>query len=79
MRVGLPSRQPNSKRGPPYVRAIQQSTPSVNAQNLKCRYEDDTCVEMDPCVASKAPDNTCMGVAEGRAWSSPIYLTPPGS
>ncbi len=62
-----------------YVRAVQWETSSVNAQNLKCRYEDDTCVEMDPCLASGAPDNTCMGVAEGHAWSSPIYLTPPRS
>jgi len=61
-----------------YVRAIEQAAPSVNAQNLKCRYEDDTCVEMDPCLMSPAPGNTCMGVAEERAWSSPIYLTPPG-
>ncbi len=51
----------------------------MNAQNLKCRYEDDTCVEMDPCLTSPSPDNTCMGTAEGHAWSSPIYLTPPGS
>jgi hypothetical protein len=61
-----------------YVRAIQRETPSVNAQNLKCSYEDGTCEEMDPCRASPDPDNTCMGVAEERAWSSPIYLTPPG-
>jgi len=62
-----------------YIRAVQQETPAVNAQNLKCRYEDGTCVEMDPCRTSPAPDNTCMGVAEERAWSSPIYLTPPAS
>jgi hypothetical protein len=59
-----------------YVRAMQQETPSVNAQNFNCRYKDDTCVEMDPCTPSRDPENTCMGVAEERAWSSPIYLTP---
>lgn len=62
-----------------YVRAIQEEAPSVNAQNFKCRYEDDTCVEMDPCRSTPDPDNTCMGVAEERAWSSPIYLTPSAS
>ena len=53
---------------------------SVNAQNFKCTYEDGQCVDMDPCRS--LPDhekNACMGVAEERAWSSPIYLTPPGA
>jgi len=61
-----------------YVRAIQMEMRSVNAQNFKCSYEDGTCVDMDPCLANPNPDNTCMGVAEERAWSSPIYMTPPG-
>ncbi len=63
-----------------YVRAIQEETPSVNAQTFNCTYEDGECVDMDPCRS--LPDhekNSCMGVAEERAWSSPIYLTPPGA
>ena len=59
-----------------YVRAIQEETPSVNAQNLGCTMQEGKCVELEPCRASRDEENTCMGVAEERAWSSPIYLSP---
>ena len=61
------------------VEACKDCLPWVCLENLKCTYEDDECVEMDPCLASPGKDNTCMGVAEERAWSSPIYVTPPGA
>jgi hypothetical protein len=54
-----------------YVRAIQEPTLAVNAQNLRC--EGETC---RPCYGDYRVsfDDDCLSRTEERAWSSPIYL-----
>lgn len=60
-----------------YVRAIQESTPTINADALRC--EDDAagvCRTVDPCHGGPKTDyeDDCTSEAEERAWSSPIYI-----
>jgi hypothetical protein len=60
-----------------YVRALQESTPQINAANLRCTYDDTgRCVEVDPCYASYPTpgDDLCLAAAEARAFSSPIFV-----
>jgi len=55
-----------------YVRAIQEPTPAVNADPLRCeRDAQGRCVAAHPCP----PGHDCLAPAEERAWSSPIRLT----
>jgi len=55
-----------------YVRAIQEPTPAVNADNLRCDDEG----ECAPCWGDYrvAFDEDCLADLEERAWSSPIWL-----
>jgi hypothetical protein len=65
-----------------YVRAIQEPTPAVNGGNLRCEYDEQgRCVELTPCFGDDRtdPDDDCLAPLEERAWSSPIFVTPPGS
>ena len=57
-----------------YVRAIQEPTPAVNADALRCDDEGNC----DPCYGGYRTDwdDDCLSMNEERAWSSPIYLTP---
>ncbi|MBW2399415.1 MAG: DUF3604 domain-containing protein [Deltaproteobacteria bacterium] len=60
-----------------YVRAIQEPTPTINADALRC--EDDpagVCRAVDPCYGGPKTDydEDCTSDAEERAWSSPIYI-----
>jgi hypothetical protein len=54
-----------------YVRAIQESTPTVNGGNLRCNGAD-----CEPCYGNyrTSTKDDCLVDAEERAWSSPIFL-----
>ncbi len=56
-----------------YVRAIQEATPHVNGDGLRCqRGAQGECVRVRPCRAGTGDD--CLGGDEARAWSSPIFV-----
>ena len=63
-----------------YVRAIQEPTPTINGDLLRCdRDESGRCVSVAPCRASEPTryDDDCLALASERAWSSPIFLDRP--
>jgi hypothetical protein len=55
-----------------YVRAIQEPSPAVNADGLRCDDEGNC----RPCYGDyrTSPEDDCLAPTEERAWSSPIYL-----
>ncbi len=63
-----------------YVRAIEAPSLAVQADPLGCTRDEETgrCVEVSPCVERPWADD-CLAETEERAWSSPIYLSQPGS
>jgi hypothetical protein len=65
-----------------YVRAIQEPTLAVNAGGLRCeRDASGACVRVRPCYWDDrtAKDDDCLAENEERAWSSPIFVRPPGA
>ena len=60
-----------------YVRAIQEPTEKINADNLRCDYDDKgNCIKVNICYGDErtAVSDNCVGTVEERAWSSPIYV-----
>ena len=63
-----------------YVRAIQEPTKKINADNLRCDYDDEgNCIKVNICYGDErtAADDSCLATVEERAWSSPIYVEHP--
>ncbi len=61
-----------------YVRAIQEATPTINGDSLRCdRGPDGACRSTAPCYADdRTPaGDDCLALANERAWSSPIFLS----
>lgn len=60
-----------------YVRAIQEPTEKINADNLRCEYDENgNCIKVNICYGDERTEasDTCLGTVEERAWSSPIYV-----
>jgi hypothetical protein len=60
-----------------YVRAIQESTQMINADNVRCEYDENgQCIAVNPCYGDyRTPaDEDCLAPANQRAWSSPIFV-----
>lgn len=60
-----------------YVRAIQESTPTINGGNLRCEYDENgQCIKVNPCHIDERTDysDDCLAPVEHRAWSSPIFI-----
>lgn len=60
-----------------YVRAIQEPSPTINGDNLRCEYDEKgVCVKVSPCYGDYRTEyqDDCLAMSEERAWSSPIYL-----
>ena len=60
-----------------YVRAIQEPSSMINAGGLRCDVDDQgQCTQVNACYGDNrtAMDDDCLAEAEGRAWSSPIFV-----
>ncbi|MFW6027206.1 MAG: DUF3604 domain-containing protein [bacterium] len=60
-----------------YARAVQEPTPTINAANLRCTYDEaGRCVKVNPCYKDYRTDKAeeCRAASAERAWSSPIFV-----
>ena len=60
-----------------YVRAVQEATAMINADNVRCEYDDaGRCVAVNPCYGDyrTSAEDDCLAPVEQRAWSSPIFV-----
>jgi hypothetical protein len=62
-----------------YVRAIEESQPTINARPVECvRDEAGRCIQAKLCFGDyRSGKSECTAPSEPRAWSSPIYLYHP--
>jgi hypothetical protein len=62
-----------------YVRAIEESQPTINAQPVQCeRDASGRCIKAKLCFGDyRSGKSDCTAPSEPRAWSSPIYLYHP--
>jgi len=61
-----------------YVRAIQAETGMINADNVRCEYDENgQCVAVNPCYGDyrTASSDDCLAPENQRAWSSPIFVS----
>ena len=65
-----------------YARAIEEKSLAINADNLRCEYDDKgNCVKVNIChgsVTNTEYEDDCLSETEERAWSSPIYVDQAG-
>ncbi len=63
-----------------YVRALQEPTPAVNGDPMRCeRDAAGACLAARPCPAAGPefdPSDDCLSPVRERAWSSPIWVLP---
>jgi hypothetical protein len=61
-----------------YVRAIQEPTAQLNADAVRCTWDESgACVATDLCAGGwPGEGDDCLGQDAERAWASPIYLSP---
>jgi hypothetical protein len=65
-----PEFEQNGRDAVYYIRAIEEPSPVIHAENLGCsRDESGNCLRVSPCN-----DGDCLGEAQQRAWSSPIFV-----
>jgi hypothetical protein len=60
-----------------YVRAIEEASPTVNGDQLRCEKDEfGQCLAVKPCSASEPTQfgDDCLATVEERAWSSPIFV-----
>jgi len=61
-----------------YVRALQEPTPAVNGDPMRCeRDENGRCLKSRVCSAAGPrfePEDDCLSEVRERAWSSPIFV-----
>jgi hypothetical protein len=58
-----------------YVRAIEEPSPAIRADPLRCTYDaTGRCTEVTLCNNRTPWEDACLADTEQRAWSSPIFL-----
>jgi hypothetical protein len=60
-----------------YVRAIEEDSPTVNAQNLRTTFDEKgNAIAVTPCYGDYRTEekDDCLAMVGHRAWSSPIYV-----
>jgi hypothetical protein len=63
-----------------YARAIEEPSPTINGDTLRCEPGDDSsCERMAPCDPWAPADDACLAPVGHRAWSSPIFVDRPRS
>ena len=58
-----------------YVRAVEAPAPGINVDGLRCeRDASGSCTRVDICGLDGDSGDDCLGEAEPKAWSSPIFV-----